>query len=324
MPTLETKGETTFDGGWTHAVSAHPKVDPRTGELILFCYSPMGNPGVRYGVADKHGKVVHQTGIDLQGQPVMIHDMAITDKHSLILDMPLTFSLERVMNGGSAFDWEPSNGTRIGVLPRYGDGADIQWFEVQTGYIFHTFNAWEDGDEIVLDACKAQRTSILEESGDSDDDERSRMHRYRLNRTTGKVTEGRVSETPMEFSRVNETYIGAKTRYGYASRFASAELKLRFDAVLKHDREGDRIETVEMPANTYTQEFVFAPRVGSKSEDDGYVVGVVHDEARRVSEAWVIDAQRFAEGPVAKVRIPTRIPYGFHSHWVSAADLQRA
>jgi carotenoid cleavage dioxygenase len=320
LPDLETVGETDFDGGWPHAVSAHPKVDPRTGELILFCYSPIEQPYVRYGVADKNGKVVHQTGIHLAGQPVMIHDMAITDRHSIIFDMPVTFSLERIMNGGPAFGWEPSNGTRIGVLPRYGDGADIQWFDVQTGYVFHAFNAWEEGDEIVLDACLSPSTSILAETDVPIDVERARMHRYRLNLTTGKVTEGRVSDIPLEFARVNETLVGTKTRYGYASRFADDPINLRFSAVLKHDREGDRIEAIELPEKVFTQEFVFAPKVGSRSEDDGYVVGFVYDENRQASEAWVIDAQDFGKGPIAKVHIPARVPYGFHSHWVSAED----
>jgi len=326
MPGLATRGETTFDGGWTHAVSAHPKVDPRTGELILFSYSPVAQPYVRYGVADRNGTVIHKTGIDLQGKPVMIHDMAITDKHSLILDMPITFSLERIANGGSAFEWDPANGTRIGVLPRYGTGADVQWFDVQTGYVFHTFNAWEEGDEIVLDACLTSRTSILAETEGDRDAERARMHRWRLNRTTGKVTEGRVSDIPLEFSRVNESYVGVKTRYGYASRFGDTPLNLQFSAVLKHDREGDQIQVVELPKHVYTQEFVFAPRVGGTEEDDGYVVGFVYDEDRKASEAWVIDARRFEKGPIAKVHLPVRVPYGFHSHWVSAAAVaaQRA
>ena len=147
------------------------------------------------------------------------------------------------------------------------------------------------------------------------------MHRWRLNRTTGKATESRVSDIPLDFSRVNENYIGVKTRYGYASRFGDTPINLRFSAVLKHDREGDQIQVVELPKHVYTQEFVFAPRVGGTEEDDGYVVGFVYDEDRKASEAWVIDARRFEKGPIAKVHLPVRVPYGFHSHWVSAGDV---
>lgn len=312
---LATLGEETFGGSWNHAVSAHPKVDPVTGELIVFCYSPVAPPYVKYGVVDAQGKLIHETGIDLAGKPVMVHDMAITENYSLIFDMPVTFSIERVMNGGEAFDWEPENGTRIGVIPRYGKGSETQWFDVDTGYIFHAFNAWEEGDEIVLQACRTDRTSILGE--DQTDDQQAKMQRYRLNLTSGAVSEEKVSPIPMEFARINEGLMGRKTRYGYASRFHPTR-GLLFDAMLKHDGENDHVEVLDMGESQFNQEIVFAPRINSQSEDDGYVVGFVQDESEDRSECWIIDAQKFTEGPIARVHIPKRVPYGFHSHWVGA------
>ncbi len=317
LPNLETIGAQTFNEGWTQAVSAHPKVDPRTGEMIVFCYSPAEPPYVRYGVIDANGKATHQTGIDLAGAPVMIHDMAITKNYSLIFDMPVTFSIERIMNGGKAFDWEPENGTRVGILPRYGDGSETKWFDVATGYIFHVFNAWEEGDDIVLDCCRTDRTSILDQDEGQTDDQQARLHRYRFNMTTGKVDEQRVNDTPLEFSRINETMIGEETRYGYASRFHPTR-GLLFNAMLKHDRESDRIDAIEMGDTQFNQEIVFAPRVSSRSEDDGYVLGFIHDEADDRTECWIVDAQKFTEGPIARVRTPKRVPYGFHAHWVGA------
>jgi carotenoid cleavage dioxygenase-like enzyme len=322
LPDLDTIGECNFDGGWEYAITAHPKVDPRTGELIVFCYSPVVKPYVQYGVVDAKGKVTHQAGIDLQGKPVMIHDMAITENYSLIFDMPVTYSMERAMSGQSPFDWEPDNGTRVGILPRHGDANSIRWFDVETGYIFHAFNAWEEGDEIVLDACRSKHTTILGESDLDHDDENARLHRYRFNLTSGTVEEGRVDETPMEFSRINEGYIGVKTRYGYASCF-HPDRGLLFNGFVKNDREAGRTDLVELSDTQFNHENVFAPRVGAQAEDDGYVVGFVHDEATDQSECWVIDAQRFTDGPVAKIRIPKRVPYGFHSHWVSGEDARR-
>jgi len=317
LPDLETVGEQSFGGSWHHAVSAHPKLDPVTGELIVFCYSPVAPPYVKYGVVDAKGKLIHETGIDLAGKPVMVHDMAVTENHSLIFDMPVTFSIERVMNGGKAFDWEPENGTRIGVIPRYGKGSETKWFDVDTGYIFHAFNAWEEGDDIVLQACRTERTTILDEDEGQTDDQQARMQRYRLNMTSGKVEEETVSPVAMEFSRINESMIGRETRYGYASRFHPTR-GLLFNGMIKHDRQGDSVDILEMGETQFNQEIVFAPRIGSSSEDDGYVVGFVHDETDNHAECWVIDAQNFAEGPIARVRIPKRIPYGFHSHWVGA------
>jgi len=319
LPDLSTIGEYTFDGGWTEAVTAHPKVDPRTGEMIIFCYSPAMPPYVRYGVVSPAGKVVHRTSVDLAGKPVMIHDIAITPRYSLILDMPVTASLERMMTGGRLFDWEPSNGARIGVLPRYGTGADVKWFDINVGYVFHVFNAWEEGDEVVLDACRSNMTVILAETDAPLSDQQARLHQYRLDMSTGKATERRVNQTPLEFSRINEGYMGTQTRYGYASRFdRDDKIGLRFTAVLKYDREGERLDVCELGEGRYTQEFVFAPKLGSRAEDDGYVVGFAHDEGSGATDCWVIDAQRFDAGPVARVRMPKRVPYGFHSHWVSA------
>ena len=100
-------------------------------------------------------------------------------------------------------------------------------------------------------------------------------------------------------------------------------MSLLFDAFLKFDREVERLEVCELGERVYTQEFVFAPRIGGEAEDDGYVVGLVRDEARETSECWVIDARSFGDGPVARIRLPARVPYGFHSYWVSADDASR-
>ena len=211
---------------------------------------------------------------------------------------------------------ESDNGTRIGVIPRYGEGSETRWFDVDTGYIFHVFNAWEEGDEIVLDACRTIRTTILDSEVGQLDELNARMHRYRLNLTDGSVEEHRVDETPLEFSRINENFVGEKTRFGYASRF-HPERGLLFNAMIKHDREGDHLEVLEMGDTQFNQEIVFAPRVGSTEEDDGYVIGFVHDESDDHTECWVVDARRFGDGPVARIHAPRRVPYGFHSHWAA-------
>jgi len=320
LPELDTQGIETFEGKWSGSFTAHPTVDPRTGEMITFGYSIM-KPVVHYGVIDKRGKLVHETKIALK-KPVMIHDIAITEHYSLILDMPVTISIERMMRGGKIFDWEPENGARIGVLPRFGQGSEIRWFDVKAGYVYHVFNAYEEGKEIVLDACRMNETHILTESEADEADENARYYRYRLNLETGAASEEKRDTRGVDFSRINERYVGIKTRYGYASRFAGNRgVGPFFNAVIKYDFEHGTSETVELGPHIYTQEFVFAPRVGSQTEDDGYVVGVVRDEARNVSECWVIDARNFSAGPIAKLRCDQRIPYGFHSYWVSGEDI---
>ena len=315
---LSTRGESSFDGQWKTSVTAHPKVDPRTGEMMFLGYAPFP-PYVRYGVADRSGKLVHDVPIELPAA-VMIHDLAITEHYTLILDMPVTFSLARVGEGGQAFDWEPSNGARIGVLPRHGSSEDVRWYDVDVGYIFHVFNAWEEGESIYLDACRSEETYILNGSVESAESEMARFRQYRLDLVSGRCEERNVSDLFMDFPRINEDYMGRRHRYGYASSFAQQfGSGLLFDEIIQFDREGERFETVQLGKDVYTQEFVFAPALGGEKENDGYVLGLIRDELASSSECWILDARRFGDGPLARIRIPDRVPYGFHSHWVPAA-----
>ncbi len=324
LPDLTTTGEETFDGEWNNPVSAHPKVCSQTGEMINFCYNPIGKHQVTYGVHDKNGKVIHKTGIKLKGKPVMIHDLAITPNYSIIMDMPITFDIERAMSGQEPFAWEPSNGCRMGVIARFAEGDQIQWFDVELGYIFHILNAWEEGDELVLEACRAERAGISLEEKSSEDswEEKGKPYQYRFNLNTGEVSESSISKTAMEFTRINESYVGVKNRFAYGSRFCLDTDKPLFDAVVKLDRETNSEEILKLGGQCFTGEFVFAPKVAAQSEDDGYYIGFVHDEENDQSQCWIVDAQRFTEGPVAKLNLP-RVPYGFHAHWVSSQDIAK-
>ena len=312
---LTTIGEENFQGQWNRPMTAHPKVDPRNNDLVFLGYSPFP-PYVRYGVANKEGKLIHDMPLELP-RAVMIHDMAITENFTLILDMPVTFSLERIGEGGPAFAWEPENGARIGVIPRLGKSEDIRWFEVELGYIFHVFNAWEEGEHIVLDACRSDQTQILMGDSSVADEEMARFRQYRLNLTTGRSEEHDLGGGFLDFPRINESMTGRKNRFSYASGFATKYgASLLFDRIIQFDRDRESIESIELGNGIYTQEFVFASRLGSIAENDGYVVGVVRDEPNARSECWILDAKRFGDGPIARIQIPERVPYGFHSHWV--------
>ena len=83
--------------------------------------------------------------------PVMMHDFAITANHALFLDLPLLFSGEEIVKSGFPFKFDPQLPARFGVLPRYAASeAPMKWFELPAHFIFHTANAWEEGEEVVL------------------------------------------------------------------------------------------------------------------------------------------------------------------------------
>lgn len=317
LPDLATEGATDFDGKLQHPFTAHPKVDQRTGDMMTFGYS-FAPPYVTYSVVNAQGKLTHSTPISIK-KPVFMHDFAASEKYSLFLDFPITLDIERAMAGGPALDFEPEHGSRIGVVPRFGHDADVRWFEVETGSVVHTANAWDEGDEIVLQASRSKTSDIASAglAAENLQDTQGQLYQWRINLKTGVVVEGPLSEVKCDFTRVNDTLACHKTRYVYGAVFNSTR-PFSFDGVMKFDSEQDTTVTYYYGENRFGGEAVFAPRLGASGEDDGYLICFVQDETANQSECVILDAQNIEAGPVATIFIPYRVPYGFHAGWVGA------
>lgn len=318
-PALETAGRYTFAGKLRHSCTAHPKIDPDTGEFLFFGYQPV-SPYLQYSVADRKGVLVRTTVIDLP-RPVMMHDFAVTARHSVFLDLPVVFDFRRLLRGESSFGYEPKQGARIGVLPRHGRGSEVRWFPVAPCYVFHTLNAHDDGDEVVLYGCRMAEfpAEIVPPDQLSDRELRrtgSTLYRWRLNPRTGAVHEGPIDDTPADFPRIDERRTGRPVRFGYLT-------SLRWDALLKFDLTRGTSVRHAFGKGRQGGEGVFVPRPDGTGEDDGWVMTYVYDRATERSELVVIDARDFAAAPVARVKLPVRVPFGFHGTWVSAAQLAK-
>src|SRR5215213_8595259 len=122
VPDLDTVCPYTFGGQLKHQFTAHPKVDPATGEMLFFGNN-LFRPSVRYGVVSARGEIVHTTAIDIPRTAVM-HDFAITPRHTIFVDTPLTVSIKRMLRGQPLFKFEPELGARLGILPRHGEGKE--------------------------------------------------------------------------------------------------------------------------------------------------------------------------------------------------------
>jgi carotenoid cleavage dioxygenase-like enzyme len=322
LPDLGTVGEETFAGKLAHPFTAHPKVDAVTGEMMTFGYSPVP-PFLTYSVIDPAGELIHTAPITLP-KGVMMHDCAITEHYTVFLDMPITFDFARAMSGGMMLDWEPENGSRLGVVPRFGKNADVKWFDVDTSMVFHVSNAWEEGDEVVVQASRSMRTDIsraTENAGAHIDmrDQLGQLYEWRLDMTTGAARERHLDVVHhCDFPRINDDLAGRGNRYTYAARFALEHHAL-FDAELKYDNESGAIEVHDLGPGRWGGEGVFAKRDGATKEDDGYVILFVWDENEQQSECLIIDAQAFEGEAVARIRIPYRVPFGFHAGWVPVA-----
>ena len=320
VPHLETFGPYTYGGKLVSAFTAHPKVDPVTGEMMFFGYSS-APPYLQYSVVSPEGELLRTVAIDLP-MGVMMHDFAITENYTIFMDLPMTFSNERMRKGEPALMFEKDKPSRFGIVPRYGDNSNIRWFESPACYIFHTLNAYEEGDEVVLIACRMNSTNVLvsQESQRDPEGDIPRLHRWRFNLSTGKVREEMLDDVPGEFPRVNENFLGRQTRYGYIAKMAKGSMPV-FDGLIKYDFSSGKSETHEFGRGRYGGEAVFVPRPDATSEDDGWLIAFVHDENSGNSELVVVNAQDMSGEPAARLLIPQRVPYGFHGMWVSEEQL---
>jgi carotenoid cleavage dioxygenase len=324
VPGLETVGPFNFNGKLKHPFTAHPKVDTVTGEMCFFGYRLFTAPYVFYGVINFLGELVHSVPVDVH-RPVMMHDFAITERYSIFMDLPETFSMDRAVRGQMPFRFEPEFGARFGVLPRMGQRNEIKWFQAKPCYVFHTLNAYEEGDEVVLLACRMNEFpgSLMGGNVNSEGGIVKQaspfLYRWRFNLKTGKTTEGPLDDVASEFPRIHDGYLGRKTRYGYAAREGGDMLS----GLIKYDLAKGTSETHEYGKGRMGGEGVFVPRPGGSEEDDGWLVNYVYDQATNRSEMVVVDARDFQAKPVARVMLPARVPYGFHGTWIPGTELDK-
>ncbi len=304
-------------GELPHGLTAHPKIDPLTGDLHAFSYW-FAEPYLIYHVIRPDGTVAVNEPLTLP-RAVSMHDFAITRDHVLFFDQPYVFDLARFANG-FPFRWAPEHGARLGVLRRDGGSdADIRWIETDACYCFHPMNAYEAGDgTIVVDVPRMDDVR----DGPAPDPTRLVLERWTVDVTGGVVKQELVDDAPQEFCRINESRLGSEHRYGYTIATAMGggdddATPISGTALYKHDFFGGTRTDHDFGAGNHPGEFVFvADPARAADEDGGWCMGLVHDDASNTSQLVVLDAQDFAAAPAAEVLLGRRVPYGFHGNWV--------
>jgi len=324
LETLGVEGWTPLDG-----ISAHAKVDEATGELMFFNYSKHA-PYMHYGVVDRDNRLTRYIPVPLPG-PRLPHDMAFTERFSILNDLPVFWDpglLKRNIHAVRLHEGIPS---RFAIIPRHGQTSDVRWFEATPTYVLHWLNAYEEGEEIILDGY-FQENPTPQPKADAPPgfehmmaylDEWSfqpKLHRWRFNLATGATREERLDDRILEFGVFNQQYAGRKYRYAYSTTAKPGWFL--FNGFVKHDLETGESVELTLPAGVFASEAPFAPRPGARSEDDGYLVTFVTDENRGTSECLVIDAQRLADGPVCRIALPHKICSGTHACWAPRSQLK--
>lgn len=318
---------------WTplDGVSAHPKVDLATGELLFFNYSKHA-PFMHYGVVGPDNKLKHYVPIPLPG-PRLPHDMAFTERYSILNDLPLFWNAELLKKNIHAVELHRDQPSRFAIIPRYGSAADIRWFEAAPTYVLHWLNAFEEGDEIVLDGYFQEEPQPKSRVGAPPGLERMmayldqellkpRLHRWRFNLKTGKTREQRLDNRNLEFGMINQNYAGRRYRYAYSA--VPEPGWFLFRGLVKHDFETGKSQTYEFGPGRFCSEAPFAPRIGATAEDDGYLITFITDIGAGRSECAVLDARNIEAGPICRIFLPEMICAGTHSTWASGEEIRRA
>jgi carotenoid cleavage dioxygenase-like enzyme len=317
LETLGVEGWVPIDG-----ISAHAKVDEATGELMFFNYSKHA-PYMHYGVVDRDNKLVTYIPVPLPG-PRLPHDMAFTANWSILNDLPVFWDAELLKRNIHAVRLHEGLPSRFALVPRHGRTEDIRWFEAAPTYVLHWLNAYEEGDEVILDgyfqedpmprprkdapAGFEHMMAYLDEHSF-----KSKLHRWRFNLADGTTREERLDDRVLEFGMFNQRYAGRKYRYAYST--TSVPGWFLFNGFVKHDLETGESWELQLAEGRYASEAPFAPKVGAVDEDDGYLVSFVTDENAGRSECIIIDAKRVQDGPVARVLLPHKLCSGTHSCW---------
>ena len=339
--TLETIGPWDFGGRYrSQTFSAHPKIDPLTGELIAYGYEATGpaSDDVFLYFIDSGGNITREVRFKVPYVSVM-HDIAITRKHILFPFSGYVTSLERLRKGRIHWGWDRSLPSYIGILPRDGDARDMRWFRGPERCMMHTFNARTEGDKVILDAPFWDSNFFPffpSVDGSPFDPKRARAYIRRLtfDLSSGKDTweEEILFPSPIsDLGKIDERFLSLEQRYVFVSlhdperRFALAEfanpgegLKNTYGRFDLHER---RMEKCFIGETHHLQECCFVPRAADAREGSGWLLGVASNFLELRSELVVLDAERLSEGVLARVILPFFAGPQVHGTWVPGSAL---
>lgn len=306
-----------FGGTLRGAFSAHPHLDPLTGEMHAIAYNPRDPTAVHHVVVTADGRVRREEPVRVSHGP-MIHDCAITARFVVILDLPVTFSMGALIAGQTfPFRWNPSHPARVGLLPRDGAGSEVMWCEVDPCYVFHVANAYDTGDgAVILDA--AAYDNIFAGRMDGTDAPRGAFERWTIDPIEGRVRRDVIDRHPQDFPRIDERRSGRPYRYVYSVVLPETPdpAFIGANSLFKHDLQTGGRQEHSFGTHRYPGEFVFVPAHAQAAEDEGWLIGLVVNSIEQTTDLAILDAQDFEGAPVASIHIPHRIPPGFHGNWL--------
>ncbi len=328
--TLETKGEFTYDGALKgpEVFSAHGKIHPRSGDYINFGAGISGvglkgpKPCLHIYRINPEGKLFKRSAVPMDNFP-FCHDFALTDKYAVFFTGSIVFGnmLPVILGTRTISDqiqFDASIPMQVIVID-LDTLEEVKRFENAPGAMIHFGNAFDDGDEVVVDGmytsdfeANSTLTDVFNPDGRFGG---GTYYRYRMNMNTGKVDTARVCEVEAEFPTFNTDYTGKKHSVTYTACSVDNGANSFFNGIQRITYDGDGT-LVELPKGKYGAEPLFAPAVGATREDDGYVLEVVYDGWSHKSELQIFRADDITDH-VCTLKLKHHVPHQFHGHFTT-------
>ncbi|KAL0438797.1 UNVERIFIED_CONTAM: putative carotenoid cleavage dioxygenase 4, chloroplastic [Sesamum latifolium] len=304
-------------------MTAHPKVDPETGKTFAFRFDvPPLLIFFRIGSDGRNGPDVPV--FSMKGT-ALIHDFAVTKNYAIFNDGQMVISPLEVLRGRPPMTVDPVKVPRLGVIDRYAkDESGMWWIDVPGFNMSHSVNAWEedDGETIVVVASNLSSVELALEQLDL---AQLTLEEIRISVKDKKViTRHPLSSKVLDMAVINPAYTGKKNRYAYAAVVATPMMivgVVKLDLSLSLD--DCVVASLMYEPGCIGNELFFVPNTAAADEDDGFLVTYVHDEITEESKFLIMDAKSPTLEIVAAVKLPGRVPTGFHGLFVSQSRLEK-
>jgi len=308
-------------------MTAHPKLDTATGELLSYSFQARGDCSTdfAYWVIDKRGKITHETWFQAP-YAGWVHDFAMTTEHVVFPMTPMITDLTVLKKGGPFYQYHPDKDYHFAVMPRYGTADDVRWFRGPSGSAGHMVNAFTEGTKVHLDICLVEGAAVLpfipKADGTFCDPVPPLITRltFDMKGNSDRYTQQQLVQRPAEMPQTDPRYQGRPYRHAYFLGLGPAGLD---GAGLAHaDLVAGTEEVWNCPAGTTLHEPQFVTRNPAAPEGDGWVVTIHDRRPEGHADLLIFDAQNIAAGPAATIRLPIRVRCTFHGMWVPSSALQ--
>ncbi len=331
--TLDTLGIEDFGGALRpgQAFTAHPRLDPVTGNLWAFGVEAGPHSTIALYCVDRAGRLTEAFRRKVPGF-CFLHDFAFTPNYRIFSQNPVQFAplafLLGMQTAAACIDLKPNTPTRLLVFDRAGN---LRIVETDPCFVFHHCNAYEDGDRLILDSvCYDDYPKLDPQTHFLDVDfDRvipGRLCRYVIDPVAQTATRQVVMARSCEFPVVPPRCMGQPYRYAYLGATDRPTGNAPLQAIAKVDLQTGREELFSFAPRGFVSEPIFVPR-GGAAEDDGWLLVLVFEAASARSQLSILDAAQVSAGPVARLHLKHHIPYGLHGSfttrtWPRSPDMQ--